>query len=59
MTRIEHGHLELDPVTVDLGALARQVVDDLKFELGAADCPTRIEIDEGWPGCGTPRGSSR
>ena len=54
VTRIERGRLELDPVTVDLGALARQVVEDLKFDLGAAGCPTRIEIEEGVAGVWDP-----
>jgi len=54
VTRIERGHLELNPVTVDLGALARQVVEDLKFDLGAAGCPTRIEIEEGVAGVWDP-----
>ena len=54
VTRIERGRLELDPVTVDLGALARQVVEDLKFDLGAAGCPTRTEIEEGVAGVWDP-----
>ena len=46
VTRIERGRIELNPVTVDLAALARQVVDDLKFDLGAAGCPTLIEAED-------------
>jgi signal transduction histidine kinase len=43
VTRIEQGRLDLRPVTTDLGTLAQQVVDDLRFELVAASCPTRID----------------
>jgi predicted ATPase/signal transduction histidine kinase/tRNA A-37 threonylcarbamoyl transferase component Bud32 len=46
VTRIEHGRLDLRPMPVDLGALARQVVDDLRFELASAGCATRIDGDE-------------
>ena len=46
VTRIERGHLELDPARVDLVALARQVVDDLRFELASAACEVRFDAPE-------------
>jgi signal transduction histidine kinase len=46
VTRIEQGRLDFQPTTVELGALARRVVDDLKPDLAAANCPTRIETGE-------------
>jgi signal transduction histidine kinase len=46
VTRIEHGHLELAPAPVELGTLARQVTEDLKFELAAARCPMRLDAHE-------------
>jgi signal transduction histidine kinase len=46
VTRIERGRLDLNPVHVELGALARQVVEDLRFELTSAGCPVRIDAEE-------------
>ena len=46
VTRIESGRLDLNAVNVELGALVRQVVEELKFELAAAGCPVRIDADE-------------
>ena len=54
VTRIEHGRLDLRPVTVDLGALARQVVDDLRFELASAACAAQIDADEAVAGVWDP-----
>jgi len=54
VTRIEQGRLELNLATVELGALARQVVEELKFELAAARCPTAIEADEAVAGVWDP-----
>jgi signal transduction histidine kinase len=45
VTRLERGHLELSPAKVDLGGLARQVVDDLRSELANAGCPVQLEAD--------------
>jgi predicted ATPase/signal transduction histidine kinase len=45
VTRIEHGRLDLNPVEVDLGALARQVGDALRFDAARAGCTVRIETD--------------
>jgi signal transduction histidine kinase len=45
VTRIESGHLDLNAVDVELGALVRQVVEDLKFELTGAGCPVHIDAD--------------
>jgi signal transduction histidine kinase len=44
VTRIEQGRLDLRLASVDLGTVARQVVDDLRFELAAAACETKIDI---------------
>ena len=46
VTRIESGRLDLNAVNVELGALVRQVVEDLKFELTAAGCPVRVDADD-------------
>jgi predicted ATPase/signal transduction histidine kinase/tRNA A-37 threonylcarbamoyl transferase component Bud32 len=46
VTRIEQGRLDIRPTTVDLAALTRQVVDDLKFELVSAGCQTRIDAPD-------------
>jgi predicted ATPase/signal transduction histidine kinase len=43
VTRSEHGRLDIAPATMDLAALARQVVENLRFELAAAECSTRVE----------------
>jgi signal transduction histidine kinase len=46
VTRIEQGRLDLNLAPTDLGALARQVVDELSFELATAGCPTRIDATD-------------
>jgi predicted ATPase/signal transduction histidine kinase/tRNA A-37 threonylcarbamoyl transferase component Bud32 len=43
VTRVEHGSLDLEPMDVELGALVRQVIEDLKFALAGAGCPVRID----------------
>ena len=46
VTRIQQGQLELAPVTVDLRALVREVVEGLEPELAAAHCAVRVEAPE-------------
>ena len=46
VTRIERGRLDIEPVKLELGALVRQVVEDLKFELKRAGCPVELELGE-------------
>ena len=54
VTRIERGRLDLNPVNVELGALTRQVVDDLRFELNSAGCSVRIDVDNAVAGVWDP-----
>jgi len=46
VTRIQRGRLDLKPVSVDLGTLVRQVVDDLHFELLTARCSVLVDADQ-------------
>src|SRR5262249_36549773 len=46
VTRIERGRLDLEPVNLELEALVRQVVEDMKFELARAGCTVRIDADD-------------
>ena len=46
VTRIEHGRLDLAPVPVELGALAREAAEELRLELAAAGCPLQIDADQ-------------
>jgi signal transduction histidine kinase len=46
VTRIEQGRLDIRPTAVDLSALMRQVVDDLRFELVSAGCQTLIDAPD-------------
>jgi signal transduction histidine kinase len=46
VTRIERGRLDIDPVTLELGGLVQQVVEDLKFELHRAGCAVEIDVSE-------------
>ena len=51
VTRIERGRLDIEPVKLELGALVRQVVEDLRFELKRAGCSVELDIGEpawGW-----------
>jgi signal transduction histidine kinase len=50
VTRIEHARLDLNPVNVDLAALARQAAEGLEFDLAAAGCAVQIEADAPVPG---------
>jgi predicted ATPase/signal transduction histidine kinase/tRNA A-37 threonylcarbamoyl transferase component Bud32 len=43
VTRIEHECLDLTPEEVDLGALAGQVVEELRLDLGAAGCVVHLD----------------
>jgi predicted ATPase/signal transduction histidine kinase len=43
VTRIEQGRIDLKLTPTDLGALARQAVDELSFELVAAGCQTELD----------------
>ena len=43
VARIDRGPLELTPARVDLRAVARQVIDDLGFELAGARCEVRLD----------------
>jgi predicted ATPase/signal transduction histidine kinase/tRNA A-37 threonylcarbamoyl transferase component Bud32 len=46
VTRIEQGRLDLKLTPTDLGALTRQVVDGLSFELAAAECQTHVDVPD-------------
>jgi signal transduction histidine kinase len=46
VTRIERGRLDLNPVNIELGSLARQVVEDLRSELASAGCTVQLDAEE-------------
>jgi predicted ATPase/signal transduction histidine kinase/tRNA A-37 threonylcarbamoyl transferase component Bud32 len=46
VARIEHGHLDLDPAPAELGALARESTDELRFDLASAGCQVKIDADQ-------------
>jgi predicted ATPase/signal transduction histidine kinase/tRNA A-37 threonylcarbamoyl transferase component Bud32 len=54
VTRSEHGRLDIAPVPMDLAALACQVVENLRFELAAAGCSTRVEPENAVVGVWDP-----
>jgi signal transduction histidine kinase len=45
VTRIEHGHLDLNPVEVALDDLVRQAVEHLQPQLATSRCPVTIECE--------------
>ena len=50
VTRIERGPLELQPTEVELGALVRRIVEELKLELTGAHCSVSIDAPAPVPG---------
>lgn len=54
MSRISHGKLHLECTQIDLGVLAREVVDRFDDELSQAGCPYRLTVDNALMGMWDP-----